>query len=512
MAFTPGTLHLSVDTIGGGSLRIHFYETTDNVPTLTVSGYLVSVAQRGVRTGDMIVISIGGGFLLLAGVTVDASGNGTLIFTGSDARDIYLSQFGAREDGSDSQPALLLALNFLNDIGGGTLHIDGSYFLQTGVLLLDWDCSFTITGDGYGELVVDNTFDMVTSTRHLIFLFTDEFADHVFKHDALIKDLTVDAMDAPTEWIPREGGGESGTVGFELNFFKKVTYQNLQMLGGPDDWFPTDTTKHGDTGLAALAENAEAIDCFLQAWADVGYYTNGTDEHNGTAGFRAAAESCYFRRCVNGYSVKRESEFAGCYDSVFDECLNGFQGQTAGADIRGSKRMEAKDCRFYKISRTALRAEHDTKANFENCYIEDFGYEFDGTTPTSSSPIAISFRGASEGVVRGCTVWQRTWPQGTDVQAINVALNTYDGTDYVGGNLLVDGLYVKGTYHAIVERDGVAPSYMRGVVIDDVVEPFPDNLENTPVSTVYYDIVGDTDGPFKRIGTAVETFDRTVVP
>lgn len=56
MAFTPDTLHVAVDTIGGGSLRLHFYKTNDDEETFTAQGYFASVENRGVREGDMIVI------------------------------------------------------------------------------------------------------------------------------------------------------------------------------------------------------------------------------------------------------------------------------------------------------------------------------------------------------------------------------------------------------------------------------------------------------------------------
>lgn len=56
MAFTPDTLHVAVDTIGGGSLRLHFYRTDDDEETFTANGYFASVENRGVREGDIIVI------------------------------------------------------------------------------------------------------------------------------------------------------------------------------------------------------------------------------------------------------------------------------------------------------------------------------------------------------------------------------------------------------------------------------------------------------------------------
>src|SRR5688572_19161547 len=79
MAFTAANFHVAVDTIGGGSLRIHFYETADSEVTVTGSGYFTNVGQRGVQVGDIVVIYSTTGGNLIGGVSaIDASGNATL--------------------------------------------------------------------------------------------------------------------------------------------------------------------------------------------------------------------------------------------------------------------------------------------------------------------------------------------------------------------------------------------------------------------------------------------------
>lgn len=61
MAFERKNLSLSVDTIGGGSIRIHFYKTTDAEDVVVGEGYFVGVGRMGVRIGDIIMVFTGDG-------------------------------------------------------------------------------------------------------------------------------------------------------------------------------------------------------------------------------------------------------------------------------------------------------------------------------------------------------------------------------------------------------------------------------------------------------------------
>lgn len=57
MAFDPSKLALAVDTIGGGSLRIHFYETTDIHDVVISDGYFTDGGKYGLRENDIILVS-----------------------------------------------------------------------------------------------------------------------------------------------------------------------------------------------------------------------------------------------------------------------------------------------------------------------------------------------------------------------------------------------------------------------------------------------------------------------
>lgn len=81
MAYTPGTLNLSVDSIAGGSLRIHFYRTADSEDDVTVTDYFAGAGSRGVRAGDVIIIHFTtDNSVQIAEVSaVDADGNATIV-------------------------------------------------------------------------------------------------------------------------------------------------------------------------------------------------------------------------------------------------------------------------------------------------------------------------------------------------------------------------------------------------------------------------------------------------
>lgn len=73
MAFVPSRLAMSVDTIGGDNLRIHFYTTTDQ--DITETGYFVRGQARGMRLHDIVVVNDGTRTYTVDVIDVDAVGD-----------------------------------------------------------------------------------------------------------------------------------------------------------------------------------------------------------------------------------------------------------------------------------------------------------------------------------------------------------------------------------------------------------------------------------------------------
>ena len=73
--FQPDDLALSVDTIGGDSIRIHFYDTTDAESAVTAADYFTNATRRGIRLGDIIVVRTSGSTFLSGVVAISAAGH-----------------------------------------------------------------------------------------------------------------------------------------------------------------------------------------------------------------------------------------------------------------------------------------------------------------------------------------------------------------------------------------------------------------------------------------------------
>src|SRR5688572_28490512 len=85
MAFVPAHLQVALDSIGGGALRLHSYETADTEATITASGYFADVADRGIRLGSIILVASESNGTFLAQVeTMDVNGNASVIALGRE--------------------------------------------------------------------------------------------------------------------------------------------------------------------------------------------------------------------------------------------------------------------------------------------------------------------------------------------------------------------------------------------------------------------------------------------
>lgn len=87
MAFTPETLSVLVQPIGGMGLRLHGYETDDDVPTITGVGYFLRGTQYGLRFGDLLFVSPVDGAVATYIATIDAidaNGNASAVVAAVD--------------------------------------------------------------------------------------------------------------------------------------------------------------------------------------------------------------------------------------------------------------------------------------------------------------------------------------------------------------------------------------------------------------------------------------------
>lgn len=138
MAFDPARLSVAVDTIAGGSLRIHFYLTADNQAAVTATGYITNAAKLGVRLGDAVVIS--------------------------DGAENYMTRVASMSGGSATLviDALLSHLvDFLSTATGAQRRTARSKFMET-VSVLDFipAALHSGIGDGTGSTDLSPYFDL----------------------------------------------------------------------------------------------------------------------------------------------------------------------------------------------------------------------------------------------------------------------------------------------------------------------------------------------------------------
>lgn len=88
MAFTPSTLSVMVQTIGGVGMRFMSYRSDDPLATLTGTNYFARGTDYGLRPYDLIFVSPVSGTVepyILVGTAVDSEGNVTATQTALDA-------------------------------------------------------------------------------------------------------------------------------------------------------------------------------------------------------------------------------------------------------------------------------------------------------------------------------------------------------------------------------------------------------------------------------------------
>lgn len=78
MAFNPSGHALAVDTIGGGSLRLHFYRTDDDIEDVLADDYIPRASARGFRVDDYVLVAPEDDPVVCFVESIDESDNATL--------------------------------------------------------------------------------------------------------------------------------------------------------------------------------------------------------------------------------------------------------------------------------------------------------------------------------------------------------------------------------------------------------------------------------------------------
>jgi hypothetical protein len=97
MAFTPETLGVIVQPIGGQGIRMVSYRSDDDLAVITATDYFVRATQYGLRVGDLVFVSPDAGVVAtyIAVINaIDTGGNGTAEVSSGGAVDSVNGQTG----------------------------------------------------------------------------------------------------------------------------------------------------------------------------------------------------------------------------------------------------------------------------------------------------------------------------------------------------------------------------------------------------------------------------------
>ena len=172
MAFDRSKLSLSVDTIAGGSLRIHFYVTADTADVVLGSGYFENAADLGVRVGDIIAVAsetAGIGTYVSEVESIDTDGHATVI---SNELSLMprITQFGAKTSSATSVAAALAAAFAIATavvVPAGAWPIDANYSVPAGKRLV-FDPGGSFVTSNAAVISLNNTARIIAGRYQII--------------------------------------------------------------------------------------------------------------------------------------------------------------------------------------------------------------------------------------------------------------------------------------------------------------------------------------------------------
>lgn len=149
MAFTPETLSIIVQPIGGEGMRFVSYKSDDSVSTLTGSGYFQDAASYGLRVHDLVFVSpVEGDFepFILNVDAIDANGHASASVDETPSARVYATKAAAEAARVPGNVDTIETLNYatVGDGGGSVYHrvasdqghdlqvqsADGAYFAR----------------------------------------------------------------------------------------------------------------------------------------------------------------------------------------------------------------------------------------------------------------------------------------------------------------------------------------------------------------------------------------------
>jgi hypothetical protein len=316
--------------------------------------------------------------------------------------------------GAKAHNKFLNALTYLNENGGGTLRVNRgqAYVFEEGVIspILENDIILLFEPGSSIAAAVG------LSVPPLHFRASDTAITQRSIH---IQNPTIDCSKGITP------AGDQGCSAISAQYFKQLTVNGINLYGGEDP-----STSTADSGITPIACDYVSIrGGVIRGFSDGGIYAGGDNtvgaSGNGTA---VIIENVAFERCNNAILAKRELQFLRAVNNNIKECSSGIITAeiTDPAYVPPPIRVEIQGNTFKKIMANVSRFRGPVVGAFNNNFVEDWGYKFDGTSPAGANGYALTIQGAKGISVNNNTFKLKDWPA-NDQRAVlldNVTLNS----------------------------------------------------------------------------------------
>lgn len=260
----------------------------------------------------------------------------------------------------------------------------------------------------------------------------------------------------------------------------------------------------GDSGLTLI----ECINCnvygnVFQGFPDLGLYmtgnsSTGPEDDGGDISIYGNS----FIACSTGLKVTRQANNSVIAMNIFRGCAIGVIQGLTGSPALPSGRNQIINQNFFKNTGSRaldLRAMPRGAIVTDN-FIEDFGFNLDGTTPyapietgvTDPNPIAISLQGVPGTMVRGNRIGFREWAPSNNQRGVQNQKTTYaDGSDALPVGIAVNDNYIQGVTVGIIEIG--ADTFNACTYLDNKMDGVTTPITTVGASTRFsYQKIGET--------------------
>jgi hypothetical protein len=262
--------------------------------------------------------------------------------------------------------------------------------------------------------------------------------------------------------------GTDGCTAINAQYYRQLIIKNPDLYGGSN---PTNT--NSDSGVSAISCAHTRIEGgTIAGFGDAGVYPSG-DNTAGATGDGSVTEivGTYFYRCNVGVTPKRELEYLLVEGCKFEECVAGIVAAEVSPYVAPARKMDIRGNRFKKCKANIARYRGITTGSFSDNIVEDWGYDYTGTTSAGGNAIALLAYGTSNLKCTNNVFELVEWARDQHV-AVLLDNVTLDGTPYTQGNHHFEGNTYRGAAYGIYEGSGGTRSDYVGEIFDDVTTPF----------------------------------------